>query len=355
MGVLHVQLGKGCKLGEYLLHFDLDVTDLNQTSSNNDSNYTKSNSITSISSVIIDESPNKPSKPNNNTREYLSLGDIAIPEKYTILQVKQHLFDHWDEIFTNPSIIKPKSCLHISLRDNKLGSYVSTLLRNDRIVIRCLLGLVDGRKIIVELLDYEEIIQSTDIDITTQQFNDLLIDKYLKWLNANTKPNDSSNSSIVLELAKVLTNSPPLTLKSAIKLKWQSIVSDNPSELIDQPPLSLRDSSIFTIRNSFEYNDVKNKTLAKRNIPLDTPESIQNTVTAAGSGIAAVKANRPSSSTNISRIRALSSQGKRNKKETGISIEVYAKSNPNTSSSEKTDSHTNSNTSNESSISINTV
>ena len=78
---------------------------------------------------------------------------LIVHELITVLQLKQQLLDEWDtELSTrgsNPLPSKPKSPHHIRLRDVKVpgSSGLGTLLRNERVLARCLPGISDERKI----------------------------------------------------------------------------------------------------------------------------------------------------------------------------------------------------------------
>lgn len=123
------------------------------------------------------------------------MGSLAISEKYTVVQLKHCLFEKWAElsVAVAPSllqddeenilpIVTPQSANHIRLRDFK-GGKQSGPLRDDRyklifypricckyfvlsILGRCLLGLADGRKLIVQVLQKEEQIAADDILIS---------------------------------------------------------------------------------------------------------------------------------------------------------------------------------------------
>ena len=106
----------------------------------------------------------------------------------TILQLKEQILKNWSCLVTNlekekqllvttaqdnsnsailmlDKVIKngvPPSVNHIRLRDGK-NAQASGPLRNDRILSRCLLGLFDGRKIIIQILPEAEVIGPDDL------------------------------------------------------------------------------------------------------------------------------------------------------------------------------------------------
>jgi hypothetical protein len=104
--------------------------------------------------------------------------------------------------------------------------------------------------------------------------------------SANTPPNLQSK---YLALAKGFSTGPPLTLKSALKLKW-----NDPSVLcrgdapIDHPPLNLRDGSLIVVRGVADFERAKAALKAKREAEGPRPAS-------AGTGAAAARARRPGS------------------------------------------------------------
>ncbi len=87
-------------------------------------------------------------------------------------------------------------------------------------------------------------------------------------------------------VAKGLTSGPPLTLKSALKLKWNdNSVLRRADCLIDHPPLNLRDGSVLIVRGVADFERAKAAVRARRELEGPRPVS-------AGTGAVAVKANR---------------------------------------------------------------
>lgn len=107
-------MGEGCKEGEYILHFELEIT-------KND-----------IANPI-----------------FTSFGDLTVSEKLSISQLKNLIFENWEDMsisalsFLEDDNIKfpeaPLSAKHLRLRDFK-GGKTSGPLRDDRLIGRCLLG-----------------------------------------------------------------------------------------------------------------------------------------------------------------------------------------------------------------------
>lgn len=123
------------------------------------------------------------------------MSTLAVSEKFTVVQLKQFIFSKWEDLVKEVPqhlltdeeenvvpIATPQSANHIRLRDFKNGKQ-SGPLRDDRslplhpppppailaltplvrIIGRCLLGLADGRKLIVQVLPKEEAIAADDI------------------------------------------------------------------------------------------------------------------------------------------------------------------------------------------------
>lgn len=193
------------------------------------------------------------------------LGEVAVSEKITVLQLKQLLCAQWQDLAARgegSDIPVPASPNHIRLRDGKSGK-TSGPLRDDRIVGRCLLGLADGRRIVAQVLAEAEFISAddlvislrvasfdrrvlypaVDLPITRTATIKTLYEKILALvpqLNeplpadfAETNPPEPEYQEVI-SIAKGFTSGPALTLKSAFKLKW-----DDPAvlkSLVDPTP-----------------------------------------------------------------------------------------------------------------------
>lgn len=331
--VLHVQLGPGCVLGEHLLRFELD---------NSDQVDVGGGIASGIAGVCND---------------YVSLGELPVKEKITVLQLKEQILDNWGtlsaEAATNGFTTvppKPLTANHIRLRDGK-NAQASGPLRNDRILSRCLLGITDGRRIVIQILNEPEVIGADDVILsvrlaayegkslskpvdlplarstTVQQLFEILLNKFPQ-LNeeppANLAPSsdpaptgeeDSSAAaagavagaaageepvevepptpapvqSRVLAFAKGLPSGPPLTLKSTLKLKFnETAVLERANSSIDRPPLNLRDGSVIVVRGIADFERAKEAIRLKKEAEGPRPIS-------AGTGAAAARAKRPAS------------------------------------------------------------
>jgi len=128
-GIVHLQLGPGCELGEHLLRLEIDATA--------DSAYT-----TEASDII-------------------QLGELAVREKATVAQVKALLLEKGDTLVAGRNIAKPASTAHMKIRDGK--GQGSASLRDDRLMSRCLLNMQDGRKLIIQVLPAPVAITTTDV------------------------------------------------------------------------------------------------------------------------------------------------------------------------------------------------
>ena len=265
-----------------------------------------------------------------STPSYIYLGDLSISEKSTILQLKQLLYDNWKNLLDinnnndgSLPVTLPVSPNHIRLRDGKTGK-ISGPLRDDRIIGRCLLGLTDGRRLIAQILPEPEYIKvddlvisiriasfdkrilypSIDLPITRSSNMKTLYNKILALTpilqeplsNEYLEANPTEINTETISIAKGFTSGPPLTLKTAFKLKWddpsvikalydtnttdESTNNNEPIEIItaieaenqdideetlersknlgsvsglDRPPLNLRDGSIVVVRNKSDF------------------------------------------------------------------------------------------------------
>lgn len=323
--IIHIQLGKGCKPGEHFLRFELD-----------------------IGRIITDPTQNR----------YILLTEVPVNEKSNILSLKKLLFSQWEDLLKTfhtkieqqPNandlitglsnlLLNPPTLHHIRLRDYKNGK-ISGPLRDDRLLCRCLLGLSDGRRIILQILPNEEIIGSDDLLITIRtafyyyskalsepydisiprsfKIKDLyekLVTYFPQMINLPNEDYDIGNNIInssikrdetnFIEFAKGYTTGPPITLKSSLKLKWDfdqtniystESTGDNPpmgETVIDRPPLNLRDGSILILRNKYDFLKAQEASQQKQKEKL---ESEGENVIGVGGGVAAVRAKSLNSS-----------------------------------------------------------
>jgi hypothetical protein len=140
------QAGQGCAVGEHFLHFDCKSEEANHTSDAGSIGMSigiVTNTNTNSATTSVAPSSEKPA----------SSRQLIVHELITVLQLKQQLLNEWDTELSsggsNPLPSKPKSPHHIRLRDVKVpgSSGLGTLLRNERVLARCLPGISDGRKI----------------------------------------------------------------------------------------------------------------------------------------------------------------------------------------------------------------
>jgi hypothetical protein len=231
-----LQLGQGCKSGEHMLKIEIDTASPTAALQS----LTETAAESGIGGIA------------GAAQVFVALGDLAVSEKSTVLQLKQQLFAQWSDLASRSgpeaaALAAPQSAAHIRLRDGKSGK-VSGPLRDDRIVGRCLLGLADGRRLVAQVLDAPECISaddlvislrvasfdrrilypSIDLPITRSSTMKALYDKIASLVPQLNEPlpaeylqeNPAEVGTETLSLAKGFTSGPALTLKSAFKLKW---------------------------------------------------------------------------------------------------------------------------------------
>jgi hypothetical protein len=319
-------MGKGCKPNEHFLRFEFD-----------------------IGKIVSDPLANR----------YILLDEIPVNEKATVLSIKKMLFSQWDQLSKNfhekmnslsnkdellpllsNLLLSPSSPHTIRLRDYKNGK-ISGPLRDERMICRCLLGLSDGRRLILQILPNEEIIGSDDLLLTVRyvfyfhqkQLSDgceMAIPRSFKVKDLYEKVSsyfpqlfevggDAAEASSMinkdennyLEIAKGYTTGPPLTIKSSLKLKWElnkmnifapsttagegeaSSFESLGDTLIDRPPLNLRDGSLLVIRNHYDFLRAQEVSQAKQKEKAAAEASSDLGV---GGGISAVRAKSLSGS-----------------------------------------------------------
>jgi hypothetical protein len=156
------QAGQGCAVGEHFLHFDCKSEEANHTSdvgSIGISMVTNTNSNTESATTSVAPSSAQSACPRQ----------LIVHELITVLQLKQQLLYEWDIKLSsggsNPLPSKPKSPHHIRLRDVKVpgSSGLGTLLRNERVLARCLPGISDGRKISLMVSSTPKIIKTVHV------------------------------------------------------------------------------------------------------------------------------------------------------------------------------------------------
>ena len=274
----------------------------------------------------------------------IHLFDLPISEKMTVNQVKHVLFDRLKS--TQLMVQQCKSPLCIRLRDGK-SAKLSTPLRDDRLLNRCLLGLSDGRRVVVQVLEAEEHIGADDIIISMRfvaytkrivypsidvpisrsssipiLFKHIMLAlQQLKIVNDNVGDGCARGDEEIpgvsadlctsipelkhISIAKGYSTGPPLTLKASLKLKWddqavfdaatcregleddQAVVSTVVSSklvTVDQLPLNLRDGSVIAVRGRVDYESyARNSSATTDGSGLAPKES------SAGNGLRAVR------------------------------------------------------------------
>jgi len=279
--MLHVELGAVCREGESTLRFDIDL----------------SGDVTSISPATF-----------AGAADVIILGELAVLEKSSVLHLREVLLQNWSRLVGNKNNIPtPATPHHIRIRDGKPGA-AAVPLRDDRILNRCLLGLADGRRIVLQVLPHPEQIGPTDIILavrvasygTTEGWTEKGLSRAMDMpfartstilqlferlasmvphlceepglkllLGANTEPDvetkeppgepsvtDPSLEIICRQLgiAKAYSTGPPLNLREIGKLKWNdSQIIKDASIAIEKPPLTLRDGSVMVVRGQADY------------------------------------------------------------------------------------------------------
>jgi len=236
-----------------------------------------------------------------------------------VLQLKQQLFDH---LLANDhaSILSPQ---HLRVRDFK-GGKLSGPLRDDRQLCKCLMGLTDGRKVVVQLLSHPEVIGADDVILSVRLLQSerqvllATVDVPLPRKSTHTAlatklletfPSLRTQCANTVNVAKAFSTGPPLTYKSALKLKWFEIsLSDSEAEAagaaypvlvgsqsIDSAPLSVRDGTLLIIQiplatTSFSTNNPQQHFDESSSKLVAALPVLQQQTTAVGGGAAAVRA-----------------------------------------------------------------
>lgn len=232
-----------------------------------------------------------------NEKSSLLVGEIIVKEKMTCLQLKEQIYSQWNQIIGTHQISSPKSVHHIRLRDGQTSGQ-SGPLRDARVLGRTLVGLGDGRKLIIQILSEPEILTSDNLFLTlrimsfqdkiisrplnvtvvrsctTRQFYRLILEKYHS-IDESPPPLDSSIQPLadvyenfpecrIISIAKAYVSGPPLTMKSSLKLKWndEPIIRE-PDVSIDKSPFSLRDGSVLVIRNVADFERARDAARAR--------------------------------------------------------------------------------------------
>jgi hypothetical protein len=214
----------------------------------------------------------------------------------TCLQLKELILAQWERL-VGSALPAPKSVNHVRVRDGQTGGQ-SGPLRDTRVLGRTLVGLGDGRKLIIQSLSEAEILtpESLFVTIKIMSFQDkiisrplsipiprtctirqlyrLILEKYHS-IDETPPPLDSSSQPLadvfanfpecrVISMAKAYNSGPPLTMKSSLKLKWndEPVIRD-PDTAVDKPPFSLRDGSMLVIRNVADFERARDAARAR--------------------------------------------------------------------------------------------
>ena len=228
--------------------------------------------------------------PNAEIPTLAYLGDFPVKERCSVLQLKEKLVASWNEIQGDKdNMAVPPSAQHIRLRDGKVGAQ-SGPLRDERAVGKCLLGMADGRKVIIQVLPNAETIGPDDLilfirlanyegkslsgaldmfvprKVTIQNLCEQIITKFPKCTQS-ALPVDP-NLPCPIGIAKAFSTGPPITLKGALKLKWTDDTDARPIDItevtIDQPPLSIRDGATIVVRDAASFQRARDAARARK-------------------------------------------------------------------------------------------
>ena len=163
--VLFLKAGGGCRPGHHLIRLEVDMGPALLSESQYEDDL--GNGKQKEGAIDFAQESDKDRLPTSAgpSRLFFSLGELPISEKFKVSQVKELIFNKWDDLIStnaqtiSPPIlkypIKPACWRHLRIRDGKsIGSSASTsspLLRDDRTLARSLLALADGRRLIVQV------------------------------------------------------------------------------------------------------------------------------------------------------------------------------------------------------------
>lgn len=266
--VIHVQAGRQVAPGEHIVNIEVDLT--------KDTDDWRA----------VSEQTN------------IALGEFVVKERGTVAYLKEQLLEKWESLVGEHKgvIGTPVSIAHLRVRDGLNGSW-SDPMRDNRILGRCLVGLADGRKIVLQVLPEPENLGPENLFITTriisfkdkivsrplgmsvpractvQELYKMFLEKY-PTLGEDAPPADPNvpcPESRILSIAKGYSTGPALTVKSSLKLKWNDdAVLRDLTATIDKPPLGLRDGSVIALRNIVDYERAKEAAKARAS---DRPDS----------------------------------------------------------------------------------
>lgn len=134
-------MGQGCGLGEHFLIFECEA----EVSSSTAARVTTATTATTTS------------LPVRKKMRSTFVTKLIVHEALTVMQLKELLLSSWDSMLPSEEGLSlpptPLSANHIRLRDAKVpgSSGLGTFMRSERVLYRCLLGISDGRKIVVQV------------------------------------------------------------------------------------------------------------------------------------------------------------------------------------------------------------
>lgn len=363
--IVHIQLGEGCAPGQHRVRLEMlqlpshrPATSVTATTEDSKEDNTQIMEGANDDTTTANKSDVPPSVPAAAAAGLQVLGDVVVAEQWTVLQLKKLIHSRWSTWSIPPSTV-PASPHHIRLRDLKsshssiassssTSSSISSLLqqsavlRDDRVLARCMLGLSDGRRLAVQVLNAPEILRADDLllrvrvasydhkilhiadDVCVPRTCSLdelqrrILQHFPDLMEVGDETENGAELPQLLDIAKAFSTGPPLTLKTALKLKWNdglvwpssqstdtsatesSLTTTTAQMTIDRPPWSLRDGSLLVVRSRRDWARAQARVQAKK----QQQESLHGTETdsvastsleAAGNGVSAVRAVKASS------------------------------------------------------------
>ena len=236
--------------------------------------------------------------PNSDIPTHAYLGEFPVKERSSVLQLKERLTESWSKMEGASDLPIPDSPHHLRLRDGKVGAQ-SGPLRDERAVGKCLLGMADGRKVVIQVLPNAEIIGKEDLFVLVRLANyeekslsaplEMFIPRKVPIQNLCNQlmakyPNcvqgaipTDENALCPIGIAKAFSTGPPLSLKGSLKLKWTDDTESRPVDIstvtIDQAPLNMRDGATIVVRDSASFQRARDAAKARKEAAGETGAS----------------------------------------------------------------------------------
>jgi hypothetical protein len=326
-----------------------------------------------------------------NTAQHL--GPLYCEPTWKVSELKKQIWESWDQLYTSKleSEARPQSSQHIRLRDGKQAGSIlsSTILRDQRQLGKCLLGLQDGRRVYLEVLDYPETISNSDLivsvrvadykqrnlhapvpiflekDCPVEGLYQAVLKRFFPNLeqpeesvpvdNSPGRPASPETTSPqkekekggvataadgppttfpaakLIQIAKAPLTGPPLSLGKCQSLKWneeKTLISGD--RLVREQPMGLRDGSVVIARSTMDYEEARRLiSQSKPKAPLSATAKMvvgEKGRVKFGSGSSSSKSFQPGSDSHLLHSRIPGSLSKFNIKEKAINIDIGAAS-----------------------------